>query len=174
MCGGEEWSGQTHQPLHSAHRCHGQHGRCRPLPVCGCRVHCTAQPPVLGLREDYHHPVSVGWLRRGPPTHLTPPLTTENLGRAAAPPQLLPLPRDLLVTSLLLPQGHGHSIQCGCGGHPIWRGSHSGHHPRGGQPAGSRHLLDLGRGLASVSVGLGFQGLPRGTPGEGNEQVGHG
>lgn len=25
----EEWSGQTHQPLHSAHRCHGQHGRCR-------------------------------------------------------------------------------------------------------------------------------------------------
>lgn len=169
VCGGEERSGQTHQPLRSAHRCHGQHGRCRALPVCGCSVHCTAQPPLLGLREDYHCPVSVagGAVARTPDPPDPSLDNRENLGGAAAPPRLLPLPRDLPATSLLLPQGHGHSIQCGCSGYPSRRGAHSGHHPRGGQPAGSRHLFHLGRGLASVSVGLGFRGLLRGAPGEG-------
>lgn len=72
--GGEERRGQAHQPLHSAHRCHCQHGRCRALPVCGGSVYCTAQSAILGLHEDYHYPVSAGGLRLGPPRHLTPPL----------------------------------------------------------------------------------------------------
>lgn len=113
--------------------CHGQHGRCRALPVCGCSVHCTAQPPVLGLREDYHHPVSVGWLRRDP----RPPDPSldngENLGRAATPhphPRpASPTTQGPLVTSLPPPPGSRPQ-------HPVWvrrashlDGAHSGHHP---------------------------------------------
>nr|KAF6411769.1 solute carrier family 1 member 5 [Rousettus aegyptiacus] len=54
--GGEEWRLQAHQPLHPAHRCHRQHGRCRTLPVCGRSVHCTAEPAIPGLREYHYHP----------------------------------------------------------------------------------------------------------------------
>lgn len=170
--GGEERRGQAHQPLHSAHRCHCEHGRCRALPVCGCSVYCTAQSAILGLREDYHYPVSARAAARTPKA---PDPSLENgheLGGAAPPPQLLPLPSGLSLTSPLLPQGHRHSIQCGRRGHPRWRCPHFGHHPRGDQPAGSRHLLDLGCGLASVSVVRGFGGL-RGTPEKGDEQEGH-
>ena len=86
--GGEERRGQAHQPLHSAHWCHCQHGRGRALPVRGRGVHCTAQPAVLGLCEHYHYPVSVGWLWLEPPIPLTPPLRMDTDGEGRPSPSL--------------------------------------------------------------------------------------
>lgn len=73
------------------------------------------------------------------------------------------------MTSLLPSPGSATASEVsGLGRASIWSGAHGPSSWGGRAPAGSRHLLDLGRGLASVSVGLGFQGLLRGTPGEGN------
>ncbi|CAI9614972.1 unnamed protein product [Staurois parvus] len=56
MRGGEERRVQADQQVHPPDWCHGEHGRCCLIPVCGGGVHRSAQQPSAGLHLHHHHP----------------------------------------------------------------------------------------------------------------------